>query len=108
MPRPFSQRSERSFRRRRPAVDDEGVTLEPQQRRALGVVFLVVVVDLLGFGVLLPLLAQYGKRLHAEDWQIGLLSASFSLVQFVFSPLWGRLSDRVGRRPVLMCGLFAS
>jgi DHA1 family tetracycline resistance protein-like MFS transporter len=82
--------------------------LEPQQRRALGVVFLVVVVDLLGFGVLLPLLAQYGKRLDATYFQVGLLSASFSLMQFVFAPLWGRLSDRVGRRPVLMVGLFAS
>lgn len=82
--------------------------MEPQQRRALGVVFLVVVVDLLGFGVLLPLLAQYGDKLHATDLEIGLLAASFSLVQFVFSPLWGRLSDRIGRRPVLMGGLFAS
>jgi len=82
--------------------------LEPQQRRALGVVFLVVVVDLLGFGVLLPLLAQYGKRLHATDLEIGLLASSFSFVQFLFSPLWGRVSDRVGRRPVLMAGLCAS
>lgn len=82
--------------------------MEPTQRRALGIVFLVVVVDLLGFGVLLPLLAQYGKRLDASDFTVGMLSASFSLVQFLFSPLWGRLSDRIGRRPVLMGGLAAS
>ena len=88
--------------------ETQPTTADPSKRRALGVVFLIVVVDLLGFGVLLPLLGQYAKRLQASDLEIGLLSASFSFFQFLFSPLWGRLSDRVGRRPVLMGGLVAS
>ena len=69
---------------------------------------LTVVIDLLGFGVVLPLLARYAERLEANELTIGLLTASFSAMQFVLAPLWGRLSDRIGRRPVLIVGLAGS
>lgn len=96
------------------------------------IVFLVVFVDLLGFGIILPLLPRIAENyveqiLHdgAEpqhvqldntkpeaDWRVGLivglLMSSFSLMQFLFAPVWGRLSDRIGRRPILLLGLLAS
>ena len=83
-------------------------------RGSLLVIFLTVFVDLLGFGMVLPLLPVYARHLTADlsdaqqGWVIGALMASFSAMQFIFAPLWGRLSDRVGRRPVLMIGLAGS
>ena len=81
------------------------------------IVFLVVFIDLLGFGIVLPLLPRiaeaYAKRVFPEPaWMVGLvvglLMSSFSLMQFLFAPVWGRLSDRVGRRPILLIGLLGS
>lgn len=82
------------------------------------IVFLVVFIDLLGFGIVLPMLPRIAKTYvsHVIDpgdakttgAVIGLLMSSFSLMQFLFAPGWGRLSDRVGRRPVLLVGLFGS
>jgi MFS family permease len=88
-------------------------------RHALLIVFLVVVIDLLGFGIVLPLLPRYAKDYvdavypgQADTWVggviIGLLMASFSAMQFVFAPIWGRVSDRIGRRPILLVGLAGS
>ena len=71
-------------------------------------VFLTVVVDLIGFGIVLPLLPLYAQRYEAKGWQIGLLFSSFSAMQFLFAPIWGRISDRVGRRPILLLGLAGS
>jgi MFS family permease len=78
-------------------------------------VFLVVFIDLFGFGIVLPLLPRYGKEFLAggpyERWAsviLGALLASFSLMQFIFAPIWGRVSDRIGRRPMLLMGLFSS
>ena len=65
-------------------------------------------IDLLGFGVVLPLLPRYGERLEAGPATVGMLMASFSAMQFLFTPVWGRLSDRVGRRPILILGLAGS
>jgi DHA1 family tetracycline resistance protein-like MFS transporter len=78
------------------------------RRSPLLAVFLTVVIDLLGFGIVLPLLPLYAKRYDASELTIGLLFASFSGMQFLAAPLWGRLSDRIGRRPVILVGLFGS
>jgi multidrug resistance protein len=78
------------------------------RRSALGVLFLTVVVDLLGFGIVLPLLPRYAEQFQANGLEIGLLFASFSGMQFLFAPWWGKLSDRYGRRPLIMIGLFGS
>lgn len=66
------------------------------------VIFLTVFIDLIGFGIVVPLLALYSKSYGASGWLIGVIGASFSAAQFVFAPVWGRLSDRVGRRPILL------
>ena len=77
-------------------------------RATLVIVFITVFIDLLGFGIVLPLLPRYGAWFNADGMQLGMLMASFSAMQFLFAPLWGALSDRVGRRPILMLGLFGS
>ncbi|HUQ70902.1 MAG TPA: MFS transporter [Planctomycetaceae bacterium] len=77
-------------------------------RSPLLIIFLTVFIDLLGFGIVLPLLPRYGEHFDAAGWQLGLLMASFSAMQFLFAPVWGRLSDRIGRRPVLLVGLLGS
>ena len=66
------------------------------------VIFLTVFIDLIGFGIVLPLLPIFARDLEASGLTIGLLMASYSAMQFIFAPLWGRLSDRIGRRPVLL------
>jgi DHA1 family tetracycline resistance protein-like MFS transporter len=66
------------------------------------VVFLTVFIDLIGFGIVVPLLALYSANLHASGWMLGVIGASYSAAQFIFSPIWGRMSDRIGRRPVLL------
>ncbi len=78
------------------------------RRSPLAVLFLVVFVDLVGFGIVIPLLPRYAKDYDASGFEQGLLLAAFSAMQFLFAPVWGRLSDRVGRRPVLMVGLAGS
>lgn len=70
--------------------------------------FLIVFVDLIGFGLVIPLLPFYAVRFGASPEQVTLLLAIYSLVQLFTAPLWGRLSDRVGRRPVLMTSMAAS
>ncbi|MEW4451675.1 MFS transporter [Bremerella sp. JC817] len=82
----------------------------PANKAARGIVFLTVFIDLLGFGMVLPLLPIYADQFVVDEagWIIGMLMASFSAMQFIFAPLWGRLSDRIGRRPVLMIGLLGS
>ncbi len=72
------------------------------------VIFVTVFIDLLGFGIIIPLLPFYAETFGANALLIGLLSTSFSLMQFAFAPIWGRLSDRIGRRPVILLGLFGS
>jgi multidrug resistance protein len=72
------------------------------------IVFVTVFIDLLGFGIIIPLLPFYAETFGATAFTVGLLATSFSLMQFIFAPIWGRLSDRVGRRPIILLGLFGS
>jgi multidrug resistance protein len=64
-----------------------------------------VAIDLVGFGIVVPILGRYAERFGANGLQVGLLFAAFSLAQLVFSPILGRLSDRVGRKPVIVVSL---
>ena len=72
------------------------------RKPSLLVVFLTVFIDLIGFGIVVPLVPIYSKHYGAGGFVIGAIIASFSAMQFVFSPIWGRLSDRYGRRPILL------
>jgi multidrug resistance protein len=78
------------------------------QFRRLAVLIAVNFVDMIGFMIVLPLLPFYALKLHASPETIGQLIASFSIAQLLAAPLWGRMSDRYGRRPALLIGLSAS
>ncbi|NQU59197.1 MAG: MFS transporter [Rhodospirillales bacterium] len=67
--------------------------------------FLIVFIDLVGFGIIIPLLPFFGEHFAASPAMIGLLMASYSLTQFIAAPFWGRASDRIGRRPILLITL---
>jgi DHA1 family tetracycline resistance protein-like MFS transporter len=75
---------------------------------SLGTLFLTIFLDLLGFGLVIPFLPGIARRLGAGDFVATLPGAVFSIMQFLFIPIWGRLSDRVGRRPVLLWSIAAS
>src|SRR5206468_7675951 len=77
-------------------------------RSPLALVFLTVFLDLVGFGIVIPLLPLYAQRFGAGPVAVTWLVAVYSLMQFFFAPWWGRVSDRVGRRPILLLGLFGS
>jgi DHA1 family tetracycline resistance protein-like MFS transporter len=77
-------------------------------RRQLGVVFTIVFIDLVGFGIVLPLMPAFAASYGISPAAIGVLVTSYSLLQLLVSPLWGAFSDRIGRRPVLLIGLLGS
>lgn len=76
-----------------------------KSRKPLLVIFLTIFLDLLGFGLVLPLLPLYAESFRASPLMVTSISASYSLMQFLFVPIWGRLSDRVGRRPILLLSI---
>ena len=75
---------------------------------ALATVFLVVMIDLLGFGIVLPLLPFYAQEFAASAVTIGLLYSVYSFMQLIFSPIWGSWSDRIGRRPIMLLSTFGA
>jgi len=74
----------------------------------LGIIFLTVFIDLVGFGIVIPILPLYAKHFGANETVNGLLVGVYSLMQFVFAPVLGKISDRVGRRPVLLVSLMGT
>lgn len=74
----------------------------PEERRALIVLLTVIFLMIAGFGLVIPLLPFFAKAFDAPAWQITLLFSAFSVGQFIGEPIWGKLSDRIGRRPVLI------
>lgn len=75
------------------------------KRSPLTIIFVTIFLDLLGFGLILPLLPFYALKFGASPLQVGLLGGAFSGMQFLFSPIWGRISDSIGRRPVILIGV---
>src|SRR5258708_26609841 len=74
----------------------------PTASRLLVPVFLVVLIDFIGFGLIIPLLPLWAKRLGASPSGVGLVLTAYALAQFLFAPVLGSLSDRSGRRPVVL------
>ena len=95
-----------------PPPTDAPVPRRTPTRRArtasLGTLFLTVFLDLLGFGLVIPFLPGMARRLGAGDFVATMPGAVYSVMQFLFIPIWGRLSDRVGRRPVLLWSIAAT
>lgn len=80
-------------------------------KASLFIIFVTVFIDLLGFGIIMPLLPRYGDHFIDSEQRgliLGLLMSSFSAMQFLFAPIWGRISDRIGRRPIILLGLAGS
>ena len=78
------------------------------QRSPLVIAFFTIFLDLLGFGIVIPVNSFYVQSLGASPAVIACLSASYSLMQFLFAPFWGRLSDKIGRRPVILISVATS
>jgi len=75
----------------------------------IAIIFLTIFIDLLGFGIIMPLLPSFSvNMLHINETMIGLIAGIFSLMQFLFNPIWGALSDRYGRKPILVMSLIGS
>jgi len=75
------------------------------KNKALAVLFLTIFLDLMGFGLIISILPTYAKTLGATDAMVGLLGTSFSIMQFIFASFWGGLSDRFGRRPIMLISI---
>jgi len=78
------------------------------QKRRLLTIFVIVFIDLLGFSLILPLLPFYAESYQASPGLVGLLVASYAAMQLIGAPLLGRLSDRYGRRPVLLLSILGT
>ena len=76
------------------------------KRSPLLILLLTVLLDLIGFGIVLPILPVYAKTIGANPFMIGLIPATYPIMQFIFSPVWGKLSDKIGRRPVMLISIF--
>ena len=74
----------------------------------LATIFVIVFVDLLGFGLILPLLPFYAQKYGASALIVGLLASVYALAQLIGAPVLGRLSDRYGRRPILLVSIFGT
>ncbi|WP_163581280.1 MFS transporter [Gracilibacillus saliphilus] len=74
-------------------------------KKVLGILFAVMFFVMVGFGIIIPVLPFYAEELGASPFELGLLMATYSVMQFLFAPMWGRISDRIGRKPVLMIGI---
>ncbi len=79
-----------------------------QNNKLMFILFITVFIDIIGFGIIIPLLPFYAEHFGASPAVITLLFSCFSLMQFLFAPLWGSLSDRIGRRPILLLSIGGS
>lgn len=74
-------------------------------KKALPILFLVMFLVMLGFGIIIPVLPFFAQSVGATSTQLGFLMAVYSVMQFLFAPIWGSVSDRIGRKPVMLIGI---
>ncbi len=79
-----------------------------ENKKAFTIIFLTVFIDLLGFGLVIPILPTYAKELGASNIEVGFLAGIFSIMNFFFTPFLGSYSDRVGRRPIILLSISAN
>ncbi|MFQ5856469.1 MAG: MFS transporter [Anaerolineae bacterium] len=79
--------------------------MKTTNRRAIAILFLTMFIVMVGFGVIMPILPFYAESMGASATDLGLLFATYSIVQFFFAPIWGQTSDKLGRKPVMLIGL---
>ena len=89
-------------------TEKEKESKNPSNRRALSVLFLSVFIDLLGFGIIIPVLPYWNDTLGGTDFTYSVILSIYSLMQFIFAPIWGRISDKRGRRPIILTGISGS
>ena len=77
-----------------------------KNRSPIFVLFVTIFIDLLGFGLIIPILPIFALELEASSLQIGIIAGLYSLMNFIFAPFWGTLSDKIGRRPVMLISIF--
>ncbi|MED4781460.1 MFS transporter [Brevibacillus choshinensis] len=75
-------------------------------KKHLALLFLIAFLTMLGFGIIIPILPYFAEKLGASSFQIGVLFASYNIMQLIFAPVWGAVSDRIGRKPLVAFGLF--
>src|SRR5204863_2379190 len=92
----------------RSTANESGTIRAAVRKTSLLVLFLIVFVDLIGFAMVIPFLAYYAREYGASGMTVGAVVGIYSIMQFFFAPVWGRLSDRIGRRPVILISLVAS
>jgi DHA1 family multidrug resistance protein-like MFS transporter len=73
--------------------------------KALPILFVVMFLVMIGFGIIIPVMPFFAEEVGATPTQLGLLMASYSVMQFLFAPMWGGISDRIGRKPVMLIGI---
>jgi len=89
-------------------TSNAGAAPTPSGRSPLFIAFITIFLDLLGFGMMIPIQAFYAQEFGASAAVVTILGGSYSFMQFLFAPFWGRLSDRVGRRPIILFSVFIS
>lgn len=77
-----------------------------ETKKALPILFAIMFLVMVGFGIIIPVMPFYAEEIGASPTELGLLMAVYSLMQLLFAPMWGRISDRIGRKPVIMIGIF--
>lgn len=74
-------------------------------KKLLALLFLIMFLMMLGFGIIIPIMPFFAENVGASSFEIGVLFASYNIMQFLFAPVWGALSDRIGRKPLISFGL---